>query len=122
VRSHDDNNVVHRPAGHQDSIVRSFQPVQARQCPARLLGGITTSCVVAFAVLAGLVASHWPVLWAGDQAGDAAAHGEVLTRHWLLGELGSAKSIKSSQVWCSWVRSVGRSLSGARSTAQTQRT
>jgi Mn2+/Fe2+ NRAMP family transporter len=40
----------------------------------------------------------------------------------VLGELGPAKSVKSSQVWCSWVRSVGRSLSGARSTAQTQRT
>jgi len=64
--------------------VRSFQPVQPLKFPARLLGGITTGCVVAFAVLAGLVASHWPVLRAGDQAVDAAAHGEVLRQHWLL--------------------------------------
>jgi undecaprenyl-diphosphatase len=65
-------------------MVRSFQPAQPLIFPVRLLGGITTGCVVAFAVLASLVASHWPLLWAGDQAVDAAMHGEVLTQHWLL--------------------------------------
>jgi hypothetical protein len=33
--------------------------------------------------------------------------------------LGPAKSVRSSQVWCSQVRSDGRSVDGARSTAQT---
>lgn len=65
-------------------MVRSFQALQTRKFSTRLLGGITTSCVVAFGALTGLVASHWPVLWAGDQATEAAAHGEVLTQHWLL--------------------------------------
>jgi len=64
--------------------VRSLQPVGSLRFPAGLLGGITTSCVVAFAVLTGLVASHWPVLLAGDRAVEAAAHGDVLTQHWLL--------------------------------------
>jgi hypothetical protein len=78
--------------------VRLFQPVQARQFPARLLGGITTSCVVAFAVLASLVASHWRVLVAGDQAVDAAAHSEVLTQHWLLIAARTATAIGSPVV------------------------
>jgi membrane-associated phospholipid phosphatase len=65
-------------------MVRSFQPVRAWRFPARLLGGITSSCVVVFGVLAGLVASHWSVLVAGDQAVEAAVHGEVLIQHRLL--------------------------------------
>ncbi|HEX6402353.1 MAG TPA: phosphatase PAP2 family protein [Pseudonocardiaceae bacterium] len=35
-------------------------------------------------MVAGLVASHWPVLWAGDQAAETAAHRDVLTQPWLL--------------------------------------
>lgn len=31
-----------------------------------------------------MVASHWPVLVTGDQATDTVAHGDALTRHWLL--------------------------------------
>ena len=61
--------------------------------PARLLGGITSSCVVAFAVLTGLVANRWPVLSAGDQAAEAAAHGDVLTQHWLLAAARTATTI-----------------------------
>jgi len=65
-------------------MVRPLPAVQPLIFPVRLLGGIATGCVVAFAVLAGLVASRWPALWVGDQAVDAAAHGEVLRQHWLL--------------------------------------
>lgn len=65
-------------------MVRSLQPVGPWKGLARLLGGITTSCVVTFAVLTGLVASHWPVLSAGDHAAEIAAHGAVLRQHWLL--------------------------------------
>jgi hypothetical protein len=43
---------------------------------------------------------------------------EVLQASWL----GPAKSVRSSQVWCSRVRSDGRSVDGARSTAQRKRT
>ena len=78
--------------------MRSFQPVQPLTFPARLLGGITTSCVVAFAVLVGLVASHWPPLLAGDQAADSAAHGDVLTQHWLLNAAKMATAIGSPVV------------------------
>jgi undecaprenyl-diphosphatase len=35
-------------------------------------------------VLTGLVASHWPVLSVGDHGAEIAAHGAVLTQHWLL--------------------------------------
>lgn len=72
------------PPDSEDSIMRSLQPVPPLRFPARLQGGITTSCVVAFAVLAALVASHWSVLLASDQAAERAAHGDVLAQHWLL--------------------------------------
>jgi hypothetical protein len=54
--------------------------------------------VVAFAVLASLVASHWRVSVAGDQAVDAAAHSEVLTQHWLLIAARTATAIGSPVV------------------------
>jgi membrane-associated phospholipid phosphatase len=73
--------------------VRSLRPARPPTCPNRLLGGITGGCVVVFAVLTGLVASHWPVLLAGDQAADAAAHGDVLTRSWLLAAARAATAV-----------------------------
>jgi membrane-associated phospholipid phosphatase len=78
--------------------MRSFQPLQALRFPVRLLGGITISCVVAFAVLAGLVASHWPLLLGGDQAAERAAHGDVLAHHWLLIAAKAATAIGSPVV------------------------
>ena len=60
--------------------------------------GITTSCVVVFAVVAGLVASHWPVLLAGDQAAEGALHGEVLAQHWLLVAARTATTLGSPVV------------------------
>ncbi len=41
--------------------------------------------------------------------------------YWQLGKLGPAKSVRSSQVWCSRVGSDGRSVRPACSTAQRQR-
>lgn len=76
----------------------SLQPVQPLKCSTRLLGGITTTCVVVFAMLAGLVASHWPVLLAGDQAAETAAHHEVLTQPWLLTAAKTATAIGSPVV------------------------
>ena len=78
--------------------MRSFPLVQSVRFPARLLGGITTSCVVVFAVLAGLVASRWPLLLAGDQAAEGAAHGDVLAQHWLLIAAKTATAIGSPVV------------------------
>lgn len=86
------------PPDSEDSIMRSFQPLQALRFPVRLLGGITISCVVAFAVLAGLVASHWPLLLGGDQAAERAAHGDVLAQHWLLVAAKAATAIGSPVV------------------------
>lgn len=82
---------------HADSeeIMRSFQPLQPRRLAVRLLGVITTSCVAVFAVLAGLVASHWPVLMAGDQAAERAAHADVLAQQWLLSAAKAATAIGS---------------------------
>lgn len=73
----------------------SLQPGQPGRVPARLLGGIITSCVIAFAVLAVLVASHWAVLLAGDQAAEGAAHRDVLAQHWLLVAAKTATTIGS---------------------------
>ena len=81
-----------------DSIMGSFQPVPSRRFSARLLGGITASCVVAFAVLAGLVVSHWPLLLAGDQAAETAAHHDVLAQRWLLSAAKTATAIGSPVV------------------------
>jgi membrane-associated phospholipid phosphatase len=81
----------------EDSIIGSL-PVQPLKCLTRLLGGITTSCVVVFAILAGLVASHWPVLLTGDQAAETAAHHDVLTKPWLLTAAQTATAIGSPVV------------------------
>ena len=78
--------------------MRSFPLARPVRIPARLLGGITTSCVVVFAVLAGLVASRWPLLLAGDQAAEGAAHGDVLALHWLLMAAKTATAIGSPVV------------------------
>lgn len=78
--------------------MESLRPAQPLKCPTRLLGGITTSCVVVFAMLAGLVASHWPVLWAGDQAAETAAHHDVLTQPGLLTAAKTATAIGSPLV------------------------
>jgi membrane-associated phospholipid phosphatase len=83
---------IRRRPDMKDSIARSLRPVQP------LLGGITASCVVAFTVLTGLVASHWPVLSAGDRAAEVAAHGDVLTQHWLLIAARTATAIGSPVV------------------------
>jgi hypothetical protein len=49
--------------------------------------------------------------------------GTKLIPPWVdLAKLGPTKSVRSSQVWCSRVGSDGRSVDGARSTAQRQRT
>ena len=82
----------------ENSITESSRPVQPLKCPTRLLGGITTSCVVVFAILAGLVASHWPVLLTGDQAAETAAHHDVLTQPWLLTAAKTATAIGSPVV------------------------
>jgi membrane-associated phospholipid phosphatase len=82
----------------EDSIMGSFQPGQPLKPPTRLLGGITTSCVVVFAMLAGLVASHWPMLLADDQAAETAAHHDVLTQPWLLTAAKTATAIGSPVV------------------------
>ncbi|MGB8996628.1 MAG: hypothetical protein WCC65_15150, partial [Pseudonocardiaceae bacterium] len=50
----------------------------------RPLGWTAPLCVVAFAVVLGLVAVHWPPLLTGDQAADSAAHVDVLAQPWLL--------------------------------------
>lgn len=81
-----------------DSIMGSFQPVQPVMFSARLLGGIMISCVVALAMLAGLVASHWPALLAGDQIAETAAHYDVLTQPWLLIAAKTATAIGSPVV------------------------
>jgi membrane-associated phospholipid phosphatase len=78
--------------------MRLFQRGEPPRFPARLLGGITTSCVVTFAVLTDLVASRWPPLLAGDQAGESAAHGEVLAEHWPLVAAKAATAIGSPVV------------------------
>ena len=75
-----------------------WRPVQSLKRPPRLLGGITTSWAVVFAMLAGLVASHWPVLLAGDQAAEGALHGEVLAQHWLLVAARTATALGSPVV------------------------
>jgi membrane-associated phospholipid phosphatase len=90
--------LVIRVVMRENSIMRSFPLVQSVRFPARLLGGITTSCVVVFAVLAGLVASRWPLLLAGDQAAEGAAHGDVLAQHWLLIAAKTATAIGSPVV------------------------
>jgi undecaprenyl-diphosphatase len=82
----------------EDSIMRSFQPLQPPRFSVRLLAGITINCVVAFAVLAGLVASHWPVLLGGDQAAERAAHNDVFAQHWLLVAAKAATAIGSPVV------------------------
>lgn len=75
------------------------QPSQLpRRFPTRLFVAITASGVVAFTVLAGLVASHWPWLLAGDQAADGAAHRDVLTQPWLLVGARTATAIGSPAV------------------------
>lgn len=71
---------------------------QPRRFPTRLLVAITASGVAAFLVLAGLVASRWPWLSAGDQAADSAAHRDVLTQPWLLVGARTATAIGSPAV------------------------
>lgn len=75
-----------------------LQSSQVLRLQARLLGGIIGSSVVAFAVLAALVAGHWPPLLAGDQAADNAAHSDVLINSWLLVAARTATSIGSPVV------------------------
>lgn len=71
------------------------QPSQPLRLPTRLLGGITAGCVVAFALLSGLVASHWRPLWDSDQATESAAHIDVFSQSWLLIAARAATAIGS---------------------------
>lgn len=66
--------------------------------PGRPLGWTVAVCVVAFAVVLGLVAAHWPPLLTGDQAADSAAHADVLARPWLLAAAQAATTAGSSLV------------------------
>jgi membrane-associated phospholipid phosphatase len=59
-------------------------PAKHLTIAARLLGWTVAVCIVAFAVVLGLVAAHWPPLLTGDQAADSAAHVDVLAQPWLL--------------------------------------
>jgi undecaprenyl-diphosphatase len=59
-------------------------PAKHLTIAARPLGWTVAVCVVAFAVVLGLVAAHWPPLLTGDQAADNAAHVDVLAQSWLL--------------------------------------
>jgi membrane-associated phospholipid phosphatase len=78
-----------------DVMTRPPQPIRL---PTRSLGGITATCVVAFALLTGLVASHWAPLSVGDQIADGAAHIDVLTQPWLLVAARTATAIGSPVV------------------------
>jgi len=66
--------------------------------PGRPLGWTVAVCVVAFAVVLGLVAAHWPPLLTGDQAADSAAHADVLAQPWLLSAARAATTAGSSLV------------------------
>ncbi|MGB7794812.1 MAG: phosphatase PAP2 family protein, partial [Pseudonocardiaceae bacterium] len=66
--------------------------------PGRPLGWTVAVCVVAFAVVLGLVAAHWPPLLTGDQAADSAAHADVLAQPWLLAAARAATTAGSSLV------------------------
>ncbi|MGB6224673.1 MAG: phosphatase PAP2 family protein, partial [Pseudonocardiaceae bacterium] len=66
--------------------------------PGRPLGWTVAVCVVAFAVVLGLVAAHWPPLLTGDQAADSAAHADVLAQPWLLAAARAATTTGSSLV------------------------
>jgi undecaprenyl-diphosphatase len=59
-------------------------PAKHLTIAARPLGWTIAVCVVAFAVVLGLVAAHWPPLLTGDQAADNAAHVDVLAQSSLL--------------------------------------
>jgi undecaprenyl-diphosphatase len=59
-------------------------PAKHLTIAARPLSWTVAVCVVAFAVVLGLVAAHWPPLLTGDQAADNAAHVDVLAQSWLL--------------------------------------
>ncbi|HZD14843.1 MAG TPA: phosphatase PAP2 family protein [Pseudonocardiaceae bacterium] len=59
-------------------------PAKHLTIAARPLGWTVAVCVVAFAVVLGLVAARWPPLLTGDQAADNAAHVDVLAQSWLL--------------------------------------
>ncbi len=64
----------------------------------RPLGWTAPLCVVAFAVVLGLVAVHWPPLLTGDQAADSAAHVDVLAQPWLLAAARAATTAGSALV------------------------
>ena len=53
---------------------------------------------MAFAVVLGLVAAHWPPLLTGDQAADSAAHVDVLAQPWLLAAARAATTAGDSDV------------------------
>ncbi|MGB8962598.1 MAG: phosphatase PAP2 family protein [Pseudonocardiaceae bacterium] len=64
----------------------------------RPFGWTVAVCVVAFAVVLGLVAVHWPPLLTGDQAADSAAHVDVLAQPWLLAAARAATTAGSALV------------------------
>jgi undecaprenyl-diphosphatase len=73
-------------------------PAKHLTIAARPLGWTVGVCIVAFAVVLGLVAAHWPPLLTGDQAADNAAHVDVLTRSWLLAAARAVTTAGSSLV------------------------
>jgi hypothetical protein len=67
-----DDEIVPPPrldAGMQTDVMT--QPPQPLRLPTRLLGGLTTTCVAAFALLTSLVASHWSPLLVAARTGTA---------------------------------------------------
>ncbi|MGH3571396.1 MAG: phosphatase PAP2 family protein [Pseudonocardiaceae bacterium] len=73
-------------------------PAQHPPIPARPLGWTVAVCIMAFAVLLGLVAARWPPLLTGDQAADSAAHVDVLAQPWLLAAARAATTAGSALV------------------------
>jgi len=73
-------------------------PTKHLTIAARPLGWTVAVCIVAFAVVLGLVAAHWPPLLTGDQAADSAAHVDVLAQPWLLAAARAVTTAGSSLV------------------------
>ena len=73
-------------------------PAKHLTIAARPLGWTVGVCIVAFAVVLGLVAAHWAPLLTGDQAADNAAHVDVLAQSWLLAGARAVTTAGSSLV------------------------
>jgi undecaprenyl-diphosphatase len=74
------------------------RPAKHLTIAVRPLGWMVAVCIVAFAIVLGLVAAHWPPLVTGDQAADSAAHVDVLAQPWLLAAARAVTTAGSSVV------------------------